>query len=250
MGSATVVEVLPPGEHGSRHGPGRCRSGRAGLLGPDATIEKVVGLVAEAAATGAKLAVFGEAFVPGYPDWAWRKSPWHDAELFARLLDQSVVVPSPATSVSARPARDAGVVLAIGIDERDAHRHDHLQLAALSRPRRQCSASTGSSCRQAGSGSCGGTGDGSDLEPHDTPLGRVGGLICWENYMPLARAALYAQGVDVLVWRRRGTTATTWVPDARHIAKEGRIYVIGVTACLRGSDVPRRRSRTRCALRR
>jgi nitrilase len=72
----------------------------------------------------------------------------------------------------------------------------------------------------------------------DTPFGRLGGLTCWENYMPLARAALYAQGVDVYLaptW----DNSDMWVPTLRHIAKEGRVYVIGVTSCLRGSDVPR-----------
>jgi nitrilase len=67
---------------------------------------------------------------------------------------------------------------------------------------------------------------------------RVGTLICWENYMPLARAALYEKGIDVLLsptW----DNSDTWVPTLRHIAKEGQIFVVGVTACLRGSDIPR-----------
>jgi nitrilase len=82
-----------------------------------------------------------------------------------------------------------------------------------------------------------GYGDGSTLEVIDTPFGRVGGLICWENYMPLARAAMYAKGIDIWVaptW----DNSDTWVSTLRHIAKEGRQYVIGVAPLLRGSDVP------------
>src|SRR5205814_1870934 len=82
-----------------------------------------------------------------------------------------------------------------------------------------------------------GMGDGSTLGVVRTPFGVVGGLICWENYMPLARAALYAQGVDIYLaptW----DNDDVWVASMRHIAKEGRVYVVGVNYCLRGSDVP------------
>jgi nitrilase len=82
-----------------------------------------------------------------------------------------------------------------------------------------------------------GMGDGSTLEVFDSPFGRLGGLICWENYMPLARAAMYAQGVEIWVaptW----DNSDTWVSTLRHIAKEGRCFVIGVAPCQRGSDIP------------
>ena len=82
-----------------------------------------------------------------------------------------------------------------------------------------------------------GTGDGSTLQVVDTGFGRLGGLICWENYMPLARAALYAQGIDVYLaptW----DNSEVWVPTLRHIAREGRTYVIGVTSCISAADLP------------
>ena len=82
-----------------------------------------------------------------------------------------------------------------------------------------------------------GQGDGSTLAAIDTPFGRVGGLICWENYMPLARAAMYEQGIDILLaptW----DNSDVWVASMRHIAKEGRCYVLGITSCLRATDVP------------
>src|SRR5437899_11623656 len=80
-------------------------------------------------------------------------------------------------------------------------------------------------------------GDGSTLEVYETPYGRVGGLICWENYMPLARQAMYARGIDIWLaptWDQ----GDVWVATLRHIAKEGRVYVIGVSTLLRGSDIP------------
>jgi nitrilase len=82
-----------------------------------------------------------------------------------------------------------------------------------------------------------GFGDGSTLCSFDTPFGRLGGLTCWENYMPLARAAMYAQGVEVYLaptW----DNSDVWVASMRHIAKEGRMYVLGLNSCIRGSDVP------------
>ena len=205
-------------------------------LDRDATIDRVVALIAEAAGEGAQLIVFGEVFVPGYPDWAWRTNPWHDGPWFQRLLDQAVVVPSDATERLGDAARAAGAVVAVGIDERDAHGstiyNSLLYLGA--------DGSVHGTHRKlmptGGERLVWGFGDGSDLDVHDTEHGRIGGLICWENYMPLARAALYGQGLDVYLaptW----DNSDTWVPTLRHIAKEGRIHVIGVTACQRGSDV-------------
>jgi nitrilase len=82
-----------------------------------------------------------------------------------------------------------------------------------------------------------GYGDGSTLFAYDTPFGRIGGLTCWENYMPLARAAMYAEDLDIYLaptW----DNSDVWVSTMRHIAKEGRVFVIGVNFCIRASDVP------------
>jgi nitrilase len=205
-------------------------------LDRDATIEKAASLIADAGAAGARLTVFGEAFVPGYPDWAWRTNPWHDAALFGRLLDQCVVVPSPATERLGDAARQAGTAVAIGIDERDAYGstiyNSLLYLGgdgSILGVHRKLMPTGGERLVW-------GFGDGSDLGAHETPAGRVSGLICWENYMPLARAAVYAQGLDVYVaptW----DNSDAWVPTLRHIAKEGRVHVIGVSPCQRGTDV-------------
>ncbi len=206
------------------------------FLDCDATLEKVARLVKEAAAGGAGLVVFPEAFVPGYPDWVWRTTPWSDQAWYERLYDQSVEVPGPATEALAAAAREASTYLSIGVNERDGGTLYNTLLyfapdgSLLGKHRKLMP--TGAERLVWGQG------DGSGLVVFDTAFGRLGGLTCWENYMPLARAALYAQGIDVYLaptW----DNSDVWVPTLRHIAKEGRVYVIGVTSCLRGSDVPR-----------
>ena len=207
------------------------------FLDRDATVDKAVGLLQTAATRGAGLVAFPEVFVPTYPDWVWRSRPWDDgpAEWSARLLDQSVDVPGPVTETLGAAARDVGAWLSIGVNERDGTTLYNTQLtfdptgALVARHRKLMP--TG------GERLVWGMGDGSTLAVVDTPFGRLGGLTCWENYMPLARAALYAQGIDVWIaptW----DNSDVWVPTLRHIAKEGRVFVIGVNHCVRGSDIP------------
>ncbi len=206
------------------------------FLDLDATLEKVTRLVKEAAAGGAGLVVFPEAFVPGYPDWVWRSTPWSDQAWYERLYDEAVEVPGPATEALAAAARAASTYLSIGVNEREGGTLYNTLLyfepdgSLLGKHRKLMP--TGAERLIWGQG------DGSGLLVFDTAFGRLGGLTCWENYMPLARAALYAQGIDVYLaptW----DNSDMWVPTLRHIAKEGRVYVLGVTSCLRGYDVPR-----------
>ena len=207
------------------------------FLDRDATIEKVAGLCKEASGEGAGLIAFAEAFVPTYPDWVWRTTPWADgaAQWYARLLDQSVEVPGPATEALGEVAREANAYLAIGVNERDGGTLFNTYLyfgpdgALLGKHRKLMP--TG------GERLVWGMGDGSTMPVFDTPFGRLGGLLCWENYMPLARMAMYAQGIDVYLAPTWDNT-DTWVPSMRHIAAEGRTFVVGINFCMRGSDVP------------
>jgi nitrilase len=202
-----------------------------------ATVEKAVGLVEKAAAEGAGPVVFPETFVPTYPDWVWRTKPWDEAAtaLYARLLDQAVDVPGPVTDAIGAAAGRAGCWVSVGVNERDGSTLYNTQLyfdatgAVVARHRKLVP--TG------GERLVWGMGDGSTLGVVDTPFGRLGGLTCWENYMPLARAALYACGVEIYLaptW----DNSDVWLASMRHIAKEGRTFVVGVNFCLRGSDVP------------
>jgi nitrilase len=206
------------------------------FLDRDATVAKAARLTKQAAANDAGLVVFPEAFVPAYPDWVWRTIPWSDRAWYERLYDQAVDVPGAATDALGAAAREASTYLSIGVNERQGGTLYNTLLyfapdGSLLGTHRKLMA-TGAERLVWGQG------NGSGLAVFDTPFGRLGGLTCWENYMPLARAALYAQGIDVYLaptW----DNSDVWVPTLRHIAKEGRVYVIGVTCCLRGSDVPR-----------
>src|SRR5688572_11682690 len=198
------------------------------FLAREETVDKAVGLIEKAAAGGAGLVVFPETFVPTYPDWVWRTRPWdgHASALYARLLDQAVVVPSPATETLGAAAARAGVWLSIGVDELDRHSttlyNSQLLFDADGRLM-QCHRKL---MPTGGERLVWGFGDGSTLGVVETPFGLVGTLACWENYMPLARAALYGQGVDIYLaptW----DNSDVWVASMRHIAKEGRVFEIG-----------------------
>jgi nitrilase len=159
-----------------------------------------------------------------------------DRAWYERFYDQSVEVPGPVTEVLGAVARETAAYLSLGVNERERGTLYNAQL--LFAPDGSLVSMHRKLMPTGAKRLVWGQGDGSGLVVVDTPFGRLGGLTCWENYMPLARAALYAQGVDVYLaptW----DNSDAWVPTLRHIAKEGRIYVIGVNFCLRGSDVPR-----------
>jgi len=152
---------------------------------------------------------FPQAFVPTYPLWIWSIPAGRAAE----LLEQAVTVPGDATERLGAAAREAGVHLAIGVNEVNAEASGTTLYDSILYF------------------------DGSGLEVHQTALGRLGGLICWENYMLLARYALYAGGVELYVaptW----DSGEPWLSTLRHIAKEGRV-VVGCGNVVRTADVPR-----------
>ena len=208
------------------------------FLDRDATVAKTAALIKEAASNGAGLIVFPEAFIPTYPDWVWRSSPWSNGDRWYRaLLENSVVVPSATTEAIGEAAREANSYVVIGVNEIGAPGSTLYNTLLYFGPDGALLGKHRKLLSTGGERLLWGMGDGSTLGVFETPFGTLGGLTCWENYMPLARAAMYAQGVDVYVaptW----DNSDVWVATLRHIAKEGRMYVIGVAPCLRGSDVP------------
>jgi nitrilase len=208
------------------------------FLDLDASVAKACSLIAEAATNGAGLIVFPETFLPTYPDWVWRAAPWADGgALFGRLVENSVIIPSPATEALGRAARKARAFVSMGVNERDPNGSTLYNTQLYFGPNGALLGKHRKLMPTGGERLVWGMGDGSTLAVFDTPFGRLGGLTCWENYMPLARYAMYAQGVDVWcapTW----DNGDMWVSTLRHIAKEGRVFVIGVAPLLRGSDVP------------
>ena len=208
------------------------------LMDREATTSKVEQLVAEAGGLGAELIVFPEVFVPGTPIWIDSVPIWdRDEAWFALLADQAVVVPSPTTERIGAAARAAGAYVVVGVDEREAHGSTIYNTLLYFGPDGRL-VNTHRKLMPTGSErTVWGMGDGSTLEVVPTDLGRLGGLICWENYMPLARFHLYAQGVDIWLapTLARGDG---WIATMRHIAREGRVWVIGVNPCVRVDQIP------------
>jgi nitrilase len=212
------------------------------FLDREATLDRACTAIQEAARKGARLIVFPEAFVPAYPLWVWSIAAGETRalrELYATLLDQAVTVPDQATDRLCAAAREAGMYVAIGINERNSGASGTSLYNSLLYidPDGRLLGTHRKLIPTAGERLVHAWGDGSTMAVHDTPLGRLGGLICWENYMPLARYALYADGVQLLVaptWDR----GEPWLSTLRHIGKEGRVYVLGCCSAMRLEDIP------------
>lgn len=204
------------------------------------TIEKVRTLAADAARERARLVVFPEAFVSAYPrglDFGARVGmrSSEGREDFRRYFDSAVDVPGPSTDALGQAARENDIYLVIGVVERDGGtlyctvlffapdgrlmgKHRKLMPTAMERL-------------------IWGFGDGSTLEVFDTPFGRLGAVICWENYMPLLRMAMYAKGIQ-LYCAPTADHRETWIPTMRHVALEGRCFVLSCNQFTRRRDFP------------
>ncbi len=214
------------------------------LFDREASVEKACHLVAEAAAQGARLILFPEAFVPAYPRGLGFGSVVGSRSAEGRRTWQAywanaVEVPGPATQALGAAARQAQAYLAIGVIERDSQfsrgtlyctllyfgpdgrllgKHRKLKPTAAERL-------------------IWGEGDGSTLTAIATAFGKVGGLICWENYMPLARMAMYSKGLDIYL-APTADTRDSWQATLRHIACEGRCFVLGCNQFVTKSMYP------------
>jgi nitrilase len=212
----------------------------------DGSMEKARGLIREAASRGAELVAFPEAWLPGYPAWLdtcrdagiWNHEPTKN--LFARLAENSVVVPSLHTQALSSLSHEFGVVLSIGINERVKEGPGHGTLynsnllfnseGGLVNCHRKIMPTFTERMIW-------GMGDGMSLCAADTSAGRVGGLICWEHWMPLARQVMHVSREDIHV------AAWPWVKEmnlvaSRHYAFEGRCFVVACGGILRARDLP------------
>ena len=208
------------------------------LMDREATLAKVEELMAGPSVQGADLVVFPEAFVPGTPIWIDGPPIWDgDEQWFAMLAENAVIVPSEATDRLGAAARRAGAYFVIGINEREPNGGTIYNTLLYFDPEGTLLGKHRKLMPTGSERTVWGMGDGSTLETYPTPFGRIGGLICWENYMPLARFYLYSQGVDVWVAPTLAP-GDAWVATMRHIAREGRCFVIGANPCLRVDQIP------------
>ncbi len=213
------------------------------VLDREDTLDKACRLITEAAAEGAELIVFPEAFVPGYPAWIWRLRPggdWGVSEtLHQRLLENAVDLASDDLQPVRRAAGEAKVTLVMGINERDGRvgRSTLYNSAVVIGPDGAILNHHRKLMPTNPERMLWGFGDASGLRAIDTPVGRIGVLLCWENYMPLARFALYAQGIDIHI-APTYDSGEGWLGTLQHIAREGGCWVIGAGVALRNRDLP------------
>jgi nitrilase len=213
------------------------------IMDRDATIEKLGRLAAEAAGSGAKLLVFPEAFIPAYPSSVWARAlaGWAEPgakEAFALLARESVEVPGEAVDRLAEIARENEVWLVTGVTERDPERPGtlyntllyHAPNGSLALKHRKLVPTNHERLVW-------GQGDGEGLRAIETGIGRIGGLICWENYLPLARFALYESGVEIYI-ASTADDGDRWQPTLIHIAREARAFVVSPSHFQRASSYP------------
>jgi nitrilase len=213
------------------------------VLDRDATLEKVAALTAEASGQGAELVVFPETFVSVYPSSAWAKAlaGWGDTgakEAFAALAREAVEVPGPASDTLGSIAREHGVWLVTGVNELDPSRNGTVYNALLYySPDGSLALKHRKLVPTNHERLIWGQGDGEGLRAIETPLGRIGGLICWENYMPLARFSLYESGIEIYL-ASTADDGEAWQATLVHIARESRAFVVAPSHFQRASAYP------------
>jgi nitrilase len=205
------------------------------LYSREATVDKVVRKIAELGRQGVQFATFPETVVPYYPYFALVQAPYAMGPEFHRLLDQSVTVPSPTTQAIGDACRAAGVVVSIGVNERDGSTIYNTQLlfdadGTLIQARRKISPTYHERMIW-------GQGDGSGLRAVDSAVGRIGQLACWEHYNPLARYALMADGEQIHSAMYPGSFAGDLFAEQiqvniRQHALESACFVVNATAWL------------------
>lgn len=212
------------------------------FLNKKATITKACDAIKEAGNQGAELIVFPEAFVSGYPDWIWLIPNSRGAELnelYSDLVENAVSIPDNSTEQLCQAAKKATVNVVIGLNEKNSETSNaslynsilfidhkgniigkHRKLIPTGGERLIWS-----------------RGDGSSLQAYVTSAGKIGGLICWENFMPLARNAIYESGAQILVsptWDK----SPNWLQTMQHVAREGGLFVVSVCMALKMEDIP------------
>ena len=203
------------------------------LFDREASVEKACRLTIEAAAQGAKVILFPEAFVPAYPRGLGFGTVVGSRSTQGRLTWQTywanaVDIPSPATEALGEAAAQSKAYLIIGVIERDTQFSQGTLYCTILyfSPDGELIGKHRKLKPTAGERLIWGEGDGSTLTVINTEFGKIGGLICWENYMPLARMAMYSKGVEIYL-APTADARDTWQSTLRHIACEGRCFVLG-----------------------
>ncbi len=212
------------------------------FLNKEKTVAKACKAIIEAGKEGAKLIVFPESFIAGYPDWVWLYPPHKTKELnnlYVQLVENAVSIPDNSTEKLCKAAKSANINVVVGMNERNTETSNGSLYNTLlfidengnilGKHRKLMP----TNCERL----IWAQGEGSTLKSYNTSAGKIGGLICWENFMPLPRIALYEAGIQILcspTWDK----SSDWIETMRHIAREGGIFVISNSMTLKKDDLP------------
>ena len=212
------------------------------FLNKEKTVEKACDAIQEAGENGAKVIVFPEAYISGYPDWVWLIPNSKGAELnelYIHLVENAVSIQDNTKDKLCKAAKSASINVVMGMHERnteysDASLYNSLLFisdeGSILGKHRKLIPTGGERLIWA-------QGDGTTLKSYQTSAGKIGGLICWENFMPLARNAMYEAGTQILAsptWDK----SPNWLQSMQHIAREGGLFVISSCMALRMDDIP------------
>lgn len=219
-----------------------CVQATPSLFNKSKTMDIVLKWIQKASEQGVKLLVFPESFIPAYPagmDFGTVVGSRTEAgrEQFREYWDNSVEVGAKETQQIAKWAKEYGMYITIGITERDSISKTLYCTLLYFSPKGELMGKHRKLKPTAAERLVWGEGDGTTLSTFDTEIGKLGGLICWENYMPLARMAIYQKGVEIYV-APTADSRDSWNSSLIHIACEGRCYVIGSNQFIRKSDYP------------
>ncbi len=212
------------------------------FLNKERTVEKACQAIKEAGQNGAKVIVFPEAFISGYPDWVWLIPNSAGADLnklYIKLVENAVSVPDDTTAKLCKAAKEAGVSVVMGMHERNTETSGTSLYNSLLfiNEKGEISGKHRKLIPTGGERLIWAQGDGSTFKSYPTAAGKIAGLICWENFMPLARNAVYETGAQILAaptWDK----SPNWLQSMQHIAREGGLFVISVCMVLNIDDIP------------
>jgi nitrilase len=212
------------------------------FLDKSKTVDKACKAILDAGKEGANLIAFPEAFISGYPDWVWLIPNSKGKELnqlYSKLIENAVSVPDDTTAKLCKAAKNANINVVIGMHERNSESSNSSLYNSLLfidekgniiGKHRKLIPTGGERLIWA-------QGNGSSLKAYDTSIGKISGLVCWENFMPLVRNAIYEEGTQIHVaptWDK----SENWLTSMKHIAREGGMFVISTCMALRKDDIP------------
>lgn len=212
------------------------------FLNLEKTVDKACAAIEEAGKNGAQFIVFPEAYISGYPDWVWSISPNQTVQLnnlYVKLVENAVSIPDNTTERLCKAARSAKINVVVGMNETNTETSNASLYNTilfiddkgniLGKHRKLMP----TNCERL----IWAQGNGSTLKSYETSVGKIGGLICWENFMPLPRNAIYEAGTQILAsptWDK----GASWLGSMQHIAKEGGLFVVSCCMTLHINDLP------------